>query len=427
MTQTTRRRTLRTQTFTGDNISERNPSDGGIIHSRWTYTVLDRQITVSEGHAWPKDRGVRDAGGNFDTVKLTYRNAQGLSVFQTGPRQDAISKNYFIGNLVPNLSSLTGYPNDNAFVKETATNDEIFGWVPSSSDSELNALGTSFIASTIPTNPVVSGSVALAELYREGLPSLLGHAFLKNNAGFFRSLGSEYLNYQFGWLPFVSDLKNAAEAIMHSHDILQQLKRDSGRDVHRKRTIPRKTVSNTVASLGVPNSSNIEGQAFLSPTTYRVSDILRREQWFSGCYTFHFDPGHMSEIERIATQARLLYGLELTPEVVWNLAPWSWLVDWVSNVGPLLHNVSAFQNDGLVLRYGYVMEKNHRHVVRNNLRGTPRPGGNIPAVVTDSYSGLRKTRRKATPYGFGLDLGGFTNRQWSILAALGITRGPRRL
>jgi hypothetical protein len=135
----------------------------------------------------------------------------------------------------------------------------------------------------------------------------------------------------------------------------------------------------------------------------------------------------MSEVSRIATQARLLYGLELSPEVVWNLAPWSWLIDWVAEVGPLMINVSAFSQDGLVLRYGYVMEENFRRVTRINQRANVPRGTDLPREVRETFTGKRLMRRKATPYGFGLDFGGFSARQWSILGALGITLAPRRL
>jgi hypothetical protein len=118
-------------------------------------------------------------------------------------------------------------------------------FVPQSSEGSLLNAGTSFIAQTIPTNPVASGSVAMAELYREGLPSLIGASLLKERASFLRGLGGEYLNVQFGWKPLVADLKAAAKAIIDSDDILKQLARDSGRNVHRRR-MPSAEVKSTV-------------------------------------------------------------------------------------------------------------------------------------------------------------------------------------
>ncbi len=425
MTYVTKRRTLRTQPMSGVSYRDRRKIGGVLEEFPWSVTLHDRQVTMSEGHHWPEGRGVRDVGGNFDTVKLTFKTSDTGGVYTTGKRVTAASDLWYVGNCIANITSATG-PNPLAFTDPDATDVDLFAWVPQSSPGELMVAGTNFISSTIPTNPTIDGSVALAELYREGIPHILGSS-LKETTSFFRTLGSEYLSFEFGWKPFVSDLKSACKAIIESDDTLKQLERDSGRNVRRHRSIPRKTMLSSNWDSNVVFMSNIEGAAFSGPTTYRVSELQTREQSFSGCYTFYYEPKLQSQVSNIATQARLLYGLELSPEVVWNLAPWSWLIDWIANVGPVLSNVSAFSQDGLVLRYGYVMEENFRRVTRVNRRADVPRGTDLPREVRETFSGLRKTRRKATPFGFGLDFAGFSARQWSILGALGITLSPRRL
>lgn len=389
-----------------------------------SYTMYSRQITTSEGHAWPRDRGVRDAGGPFDTLKLEYKNHDGEKEFG-GTYEYSIFPARVEGNNFPHYA--WSRPERSVFGTEVVTDLDAYAWVPMSSDT-LTVPGTKFIADTIPTNPILDASVSLAELYREGLPKMLGTALLKDRTGFFRGVASDYLAYQFGWKPFVSDLKNAAKAIMDQEMILNQLKRDSGRDVHRKRFLPAVALDTVVETNNYAYPSGVQSFAFSGPSWFRATTRQKREQWFSGCYTYHFEPDKMSEVERIATEARHLYGLELTPEVVWNLAPWSWLVDWVTNVGDVFHNVSAFQQDGLVLRYGYVMEQNSKELVRvNSTTHASNASMNYPRTASETFSGLRKARRKATPFGFGLLESGFSVRQWAILAALGITRAPKKL
>jgi hypothetical protein len=298
--------------------------------------------------------------------------------------------------------------------------------VPISGEGQLIAQGTKFISQSIPTNSIADASVSLAELYREGLPLMIGAQLLKGRASFFRDLGSEYLNFEFGWRPFVNDIKKAAHAIISSDDVLKQLERDSGRDVHRRRYLPVQKTA-TVTNGSGTGGYGIDSQLFSSPSIVRRSTLTERGQWFSGSFTYHFEPGHMSTIERIVTEARLLYGLELTPEVLWNLAPWSWLADWVFDIGPVLHNLSMFQSDGLVMRYAYIMEYNSVKQSVYGIRGNMKVTTDLPKDNAVVYRGIRKTRRKATPYGFGLDFAGFSTRQWAILAALGITRAPRTL
>lgn len=405
----------------------RDPESGYTFKDEYIdIPIYSNQYCLSEGHAWPQDRGVRDAGGVFDTMKTWYENDELDRTYRATYKSSGWVPSYTEGSNIPYAGGIPGqflYP-----IQQFSPDNTWLDWIPMSPNLQLDVLGTKFISQTIPTNPIVDASVSLAELYREGLPSLIGATFLRNKAGFFRDLGSEYLNYQFGWKPFVADVKNAAKAIIEQEDILLQLERDSGRDVHRKRFLPAAISTDLVYNTGIYPSSLGDSVAAM-PTGYCYSVRDERRQWFSGSYTYYFEPNLKSEVSRIATEARLLYGLTLTPEVIWNIAPWSWLVDWVTNVGDVFHNVSAFQNDGLVLRYGYVMEQNSKKVIRHNRIGAPIPGATstYPSVSRDAFMGLRKARRKATPYGFGLLESAFTTRQWSILGALGITRAPKRL
>lgn len=423
MTLRLKQRVLREETRSGTYIEDRTYPSPSQIRSEWGWTYRDRQVTLSEGHAWPKDRGVRDAGGDFDTIKLTFKSDAESRTYYTGVHHDAIGSDYYTGDVSCSVSQ----PGPAQFRTVYENPMDYFSFVPSSSEEKLMAIGSEFVASALPTNPTASASVAIAEFYREGIPRMVGSTVLRDKTSFFRSLGGEYLNLEFGWKPLVNDVRQAAKAIIDSDAILKQLVRDSGRDVHRRRYSQKMRWSEIAWDANVPAASGLPGWIFASPNRHQQIHSYERRNWFSGCFTYHYDPGHMSEVERIVTQARLLYGIELTPETLWNLAPWSWLVDWVTNVGPVLHNLSAFQNDGLVMRYGYVMEENLRDVRYINDRGDIPFGTDLPPRVVERFRGIRKLRRKATPFGFGLDAAGFSTRQWAILAALGITRVPRTL
>jgi hypothetical protein len=130
-------------------------------------------------------------------------------------------------------------------------------------------------------------------------------------------------------------------------------------------------------------------------------------------------------VARQVAIADKLLGARITPEVLWNLTPWSWAVDWFTNVGDVIHNVSRFMNDGLVMHYGYIMRK--RSVTReySHSGGVVRvANGTKPiGILTQKFKTTVKERASATPWGFGLTFGSFTNRQKAIMAALGLTRG----
>jgi len=122
-------------------------------------------------------------------------------------------------------------------------------------------------------------------------------------------------------------------------------------------------------------------------------------------------------------------GTRLDPEVLWNLAPWTWMVDWVANFGDIVGNLSAIVADHLVMQYGYIM---HEVIVTKEIyfpRGLYSRNtypyissfDEKPWNVTLTYHS--KTRTGASPFGFGLSPESFTTQQWAILGALGISRG----
>jgi hypothetical protein len=133
----------------------------------------------------------------------------------------------------------------------------------------------------------------------------------------------------------------------------------------------------------------------------------------------------MEQMRKYASLARKLVGFRLSPEVLWELQPWSWLVDWVFNVGQILENIESFQTDGLVMRYGYLMCTD---VVSTETTAIFSNGVfNRLGPITKRATVTRKLRVRATPYGFGLDPATWSPERWAILAALGLTKTPTSL
>jgi hypothetical protein len=156
--------------------------------------------------------------------------------------------------------------------------------------------------------------------------------------------------------------------------------------------------------------------------TLTTTTTVERKRWFSGAFTYYAKkPSSFSDIESRVQELNYLYGLAPTPEAIWDLTPWSWAADWIANMGDVLNNLSMYLTDGLVMRYGYVMEKTTTTVAYThagtNLKGVG------PIFPSQTFRSITKRRRPATPFGFGLTYSGFNTRQWAILAALGISRG----
>lgn len=392
--------------------------------------VVGKQITVSEGHPWRSyKRPPGNIGGPFRTSRTYFEDL----------RSDLKSSLYVVDWKSRNNSSRTTYTGP---LYATPIHDgngnmkrDIFPPTMESESSYLEGLGTTAIARVKPTNSVADLAVTLGETLREGIPSLIGHQVWKDRAKSVRNkyaaVGDEYLNYQFGWVPLVSDIKNVAKAATNTEKILAQYRRDAGRQVRRNYEFP--SITDQVVdqqryrayALGIPGASlSTAGDPFDGEPVYvDFSRKLTQKRWFSGAFVYHLPitNSQYGNIARIAAEARKLYGLTIDPEVLWNLTPWSWAADWFANTGDIMSNVSDAITDGLVVKYGYMMEHT---IVCDTYSVSGLHSGNgvaLPPIETRLFTETKK-RVEATPYGFGLNWDGFSTYQKSILAALGISK-----
>jgi hypothetical protein len=157
------------------------------------------------------------------------------------------------------------------------------------------------------------------------------------------------------------------------------------------------------------------------------SETSETRTWFKGAYTYYLqdDNSVLNKLYEYEQKANLLFGTRVTPDVVWNLAPWSWLSDWFVNVGDNIANATSLSSDGLVMKYGYLMQETvSKHTC--TIVGPQLLAGGSNVWTTTFYTS-RKHRMKATPYGFGSNPASFTGRQWAILSALGFARGTGQL
>jgi hypothetical protein len=319
-------------------------------------------------------------------------------------------------------------------------------------EPQLLADGSTAISRVLPTNPIADLPLAAAEAFNEGLPRIPGFDLFRDRSIDHQRLSGNYLNYEFAVKPLLADMRKFQEASMKAEAIIDDYARNSGKKIRRRyRFTPQVTSSSEV----VPNpptqgqthimgpGSEVGIQDRFKPalggsggvrTDYKINVVKR---WFSGCFTYHLPHGGRDFSSRLAVEEREmrhLYG-GISASTAWNLIPFSWAADWITNAGDVIHNVSAFSQDGLVMPWGYIMEEsNHdvtRKVVGARVSGLYEVtyGGHtyrqIPEEVSMTLHAVCKRRRKATPYGFGLNTALFTERQWAILSALGLSWNKR--
>lgn len=119
-----------------------------------------------------------------------------------------------------------------------------------------------------------------------------------------------------------------------------------------------------------------------------------------------------------------LYGLRPSPSVVYNAVPWSWLVDWFTNLGHVIENVEPGVADRLAADYFYVMRKRSR-VKTREASGTfyRSPDGSPVSIhVSQVAASVSKTRISGSPFGFDVKQEDLNGTQLAILGALGLSR-----
>lgn len=395
------------------------------------FTSLDgSQVTVSENHPlWRSrhlSRHLSDLGGEFSSKRRYVTGGNPGDVVMYGKQVDqdfsSTSANY-AGPFLP-----------------LSPTDMQFPPFADSSDSDLRALGTTAIQMASPSRPAADVTTFIGEIFQD-FPKELGHAFHELRSfgptALAKAVSGEHLNVQFGWLPFINDVEKILNAIEKANALIRQYDRDSGRLVRRGwKFKPESSYDITpVTALGIGPWTSQFSNLWYSQIKDPLSQVMRehkvtRTRWFSGAFSYYCPPVDSSiyttdGIARKVILAKKVLGARLTPDAVWNLIPWSWLVDWFANVGTLLQNVSNTIVDNQVLVYGYMME----HTVSSytytlvgpwfNRAGTPGPMPPSVTLVSET-----KRRIQATPYGFGLTYDGLSTMQKSILAALGITHHP---
>jgi hypothetical protein len=239
-----------------------------------------------------------------------------------------------------------------------------------------------------------------------------------------KGAANHWLNTQFGWLPFVHDLRDLYETTRNLDKKLKQLRRDNGKWIRRGGTVKREETTEILE-----NNSNVFGlqpfgasPLYASPMGRRL--IVRKHDhriWFRGAFRYWI-PGKPDTWLWNARAIAQLYGLYPSPSVIWELTPWSWLIDWWEDAGDAIANLSSIMYDNLCAKYAFLMSHWQQTVVYvGSVNYHPETG--CGTVEKTFYASLdAKERLEASPFGFGSTSGDFSARQWSILSALGISK-----
>lgn len=377
-----------------------------VVVKEWTKPglYLKGDFVNADGSKTPARTDFPDEVGTMLTIDHP-KGLIGSGLDIGGPFVLERSSTFMTKSYWPRPASGKGYQGDVTSAAPSALQQ----YVPPS-DQTLYARGSTAIAAVLPTEPEWSAATFLGETLQDGIPKMVGFETWREKTLRAKQAGGEYLNVQFGWLPLVSDITQFAYAVRNSSTIIQQYRDNANKKLRRRFRFP------TVYSQ-ITGQSNA---AIRTAASYPVGSTMtfyyrnrQEETWFSGAFKYYLPVGNSAgeRFQRYLQYADKLLGVKLTPEVLWNVAPWSWAVDWKTDVGDVVRNYSHIGHDGLVLQYGYVM--NHYLDMSQTIS---RYGYTLSKRE-------KKVRLPATPYGFGVDLSKLSSKQISILVALGLSRG----
>lgn len=293
------------------------------------------------------------------------------------------------------------------------------------SDISQWGTGATAISRSIPTAPEFQAVTAFREFRSDGVPSVPAFSFWKKRVQLARQSGDEYLNVQFGWLPLISDMRSFARSVNKSEAILNAYHAGSDMDTRVGYHFP--TTDETATFTDNPLCYLAGDNTYSGRLSVNSFARQTKKTWFSGTFTYHLpaSDAQMSRLGRHILDAQKLLGVVPTPENIWNSSPWTWGADWFANIGDVMTNVSNLGPNGSALRWGYLMSS-----VRTELKISSPQQQLKSGVWVSSGSQTRvnewKKRIAAHPFGFGVTDLDLSSTQRAVIAALGLTRFPRR-
>lgn len=291
------------------------------------------------------------------------------------------------------------------------------GWLSSWGDG--SAYGATGWNKYKPGKPGAQLSVFLGEL--RDLPRMFQFKLRE-----FRDIGSQYLNYRFGWKPFLNDLRRFFNTTKDFAKRYDALRRNNGQWV-KKGGVVASSNDSWEETVGFGVGPVLPTQFYplgYSLPPMRLKWTQSKKVWFEGRFKYWIpDLGTQDFLDRFR---RTDLGLTLSPEVVWELIPFSWLIDWFTNIGDVMSNASDGNASPVVAQYAYVMCHSRLRVdISNDFQYYPDvDAGGLKQVSIRTYvEWERKQRAAANPFGFGLTYEGLSAGQLAILVALGLARG----
>ncbi|DAD52306.1 maturation protein [ssRNA phage SRR6960799_41] len=367
------------------------------VPSQGTITYPDNPALNSTYDTWPAgyakcvDERLPGQGYNLEILKVKSRTG-GLV---NGPGPKANSRKFANYQF--------------AYVRSSGPSIGIFTTNFSPSIPSDAVIATDMAARTNPSRADIDLPVFIAEL--KDVPELIfdfGKSIVK-------AANKANLTLQFGWAPLLSDLNAMLHFVSLTEARLAELKRLRKSGLRRKRQFGTYT-SHETTSWPWDSASQLS----IPSKTY----ITRRCKVWAYCKWKPTLDMPKTDAELLSLARKAVYGMTIDGVTMWELIPWSWLVDWFSTVGA--YTVATRNIVPCALSGNVLIMKHFEYMVRGDFLNfdTLNPGYSVSPFIE---VGERKLRTSSAPTPYAARLPFLSVRQLSIISSLYVMRSRLRL
>lgn len=376
-------------------------------------------------------------GGPFTKISIEFPPAQvlGQGVYDSGTETRAI---WGVGTGPVRYTGGFTNPNFQGDPVSYANMDQLLGYtsplIPSLAGWSAQAFGRTrpalekagfavFAAELRDVPRMLSTS---AEAFHDAWKSLGGSQTSIQMAP--KKLSNQFLNQQFGWVPFINDLRKFNRVFQNAAAIKSRLTFENNRWIHRRATLLDDYQETQLAGdfgMRVEPAGDLVNILLNGSPHWRVIERKRSLITTSGVFKYYrpeFDatlPDYGSAWNTVQRQLTM-YGARITPSNIYKAVPWTWLIDWFTDFGSVIDRAQDWALDSIVCKYLFLMRHEHREVVLQ--QHMPFKTGGPRTFEFSRLTDVKIRRESDSPYGFGLSWSGLSPRQLAILGALGISR-----
>lgn len=158
-----------------------------------------------------------------------------------------------------------------------------------------------------------------------------------------KDVSDDFLNYKFGWAPFIGDLLAMLKALRGLNKRLDYLVNNTHRKLKRFASVDLPHADFPTWAPGSVSMNAAFGRAVSG--TSDVCVYTRSARWvykprYTMSLTYSYTLPRVSEVRRKIRAYLDAFGVRMDPSIVWNAIPFSFVIDWVVDVGNWLRQFS---------------------------------------------------------------------------------------